>query len=290
MANPDDTPAGDLLGEVRELLDGLAPAAAPPDLARSTIEMAAVTSAAVDAPAATVGRVPTRGWWPAAACVGAALLLGFAAGRATSPDPDESILQYLPVVEHLDVLREAGSIDFLDAIATRGYPAPRAFPFGPGSVRDAEGGDRDDWPQLDAAIEALRAGPFGPETPAAAISERRDRIEEMDDDELRHLADGVTIFRGLPREATHDLIGLARALCESDDERLETLAAAASAWHRWVVWSDPADRQAVVNLDRDDRLEWLDRRSRGPNRPSWPAGRGFSGRERGGRETPPAPR
>ena len=266
----------DILGDVRDLLAPLERSAAAPGLASTTIGMAAVAAGEAEArPQPGAGR---RGWVSATALVGAALLAGFAAGRGSAPDPDESTLRYLPVVEHVDVLHEAGSVAFLDAISVRQYPAPRPFPFArqPES-RGEEAADPDVWPQLDETVEALRAGPFGPETPAAEMVGRRERIEDMDDEELRLVADRATVFHALPRATSHELIELARELAESDDARRDTLLAAARTWHRWIAWSDPADRQSVVALGLDDRLEWLDRRARMAFRGQWSPGRPFTG-------------
>lgn len=303
-------PDGDVLADVRGFLDVLDATRAAPGLLSTTIEMAAVPAGAA-APGAGAPRSRLRDGWLATAAVASGLVAGLMAGWATGPDPDQPVLQYLPVVEHLDVLQEAGSTAFLEEVARRGIAEPRRFPF-PRPQDGAAGGDGDaeeGWPEFDDAVGALRYVTFGPETPASELASRRDHIEEMDDDELRHVADRVTAYRQLSREVRHDLIELARALGESDEDRLERLVAAARVWHRWIDWSDPADRQAVVALDRDDRLEWLERRTRFPGRGQWPGGRAFPGGRGftgdGGRgeapvsprrdaaappETPPAPR
>lgn len=271
--------AADILGDVRDILGVLEESAAAPGLVSTTIEMAAVSRS--DAARTPVPHLPkSRSGWIASACVVAGLAAGYAAGRALAPDPDGPILQYLPVVEHLDVLQEAGSVAFLEEIATRNFPQPRVFPR-PGDPAPAAGDGSDAWGALDEAIDGLRAGPFGPETPAEVLADRRDHIEDMDDEQMRVIADRATLFRSLPRAGRHDVIELARALGESDDQRVEALAAAARLWHRWVAWSDPADRQAVVALDREERVEWLDRRLRAPGRMPWSQGRGFGG-NRGG--------
>ncbi len=267
----------DVLGDVRDLLDPLDRSAAAPGLASSTIEMAAVTDGAADAKAAPAA--DGRRFLAPVFIVGAALVAGYAAGRAGGPDPDESTLRYLPVVEHVDVLHEAGSVAFLDELVDRDYPPPRPFPFGrPPESRGEGDADGESWPQLDEAVEALRAGPFGPETPAAEMVVRREHVEDLDDEDLRVVADRATRFRTMSHGAAHDVIELARELAESDDERREALLAAARTWHRWVAWSDPADRQAVVALGLEERLEWLDRRARmAAGRGQWPPGRQFPG-------------
>lgn len=294
----------DPLDDIRLLLDPLTPSSAPETLTSTTIEMVAVSSAGRPGERKKSARRPIRSLWGAAGCVLAALLIGLAMGRATTSDPDERILEYLPVVEHLGVLQEAGSVAFLRSVAERDYPPPRRFPFGrPPEGR--EGGDRprfdqpasapadEGWLQLNETLEALQEGPFGPETPASEIDARREHVEELDDDARRRLADAAKAFQELPLSRRHDIVELARALGDGDDPEgeLQTLLAAARSWHQWVAWRDPADRHAVVALDATDRLEWLDRYARfnvrpmfpmGPSGRGGPEGRGFGG-ERGDR-------
>ncbi|RLS74327.1 MAG: hypothetical protein DWI01_01620 [Planctomycetota bacterium] len=288
-----DGPAADPLDDIRLLLDGLAPSAAPSSLASTTIEMAAVSATGRSAPRTKPSRTLRRSWWGPAGCVVGALAIGLVVGRATTPDPDERILEYLPVVEHLGVLQEAGSVAFLRSVAERAYPPPRRFPFGrPPEERPADGAARpdsppappeedDDWLQLNDTLEALQDGPFGPETPASELDVRRERVEELDAEERRRLADAAAAFQGLPLARRHDVIELARALGEGDpDGELGTLVGAARSWHRWLAWRDPADRHSVVALEAHERLEWLDRYARfnaRPRFPQTPPGRGDGG-------------
>jgi hypothetical protein len=238
------------------------------------------------------GRCAGRGGGPAG-CVVGSLAIGLVVGRATTPDPDERILEYLPVVEHLGVLQEAGSVAFLNSVAERAYPPPRRFPFGrPPEERPADGAARpdsppappdedDDWLQLNDTLEALQDGPFGPETPAGELDARRERVEDLDAEARRRLADAAAAFQELPLARRHDVIELARALGEGDpDGELGTLVGAARSWHRWLAWRDPADRHSIVALEAHERLEWLDRYARfnaRPRFPQAPPGRGDAG-------------
>jgi len=283
-----DAPSGDdPLGDLRMLLDPLEPSAAPASLTSTTIEMAAVTSGG--GPGSPTGHASPRspGLIVPVAGVLVSLVLGLVLGRATTSDPDEAILQYLPVVQHLEILREAGSIGFLETVAERQYTPPRRFPFGmgrgpgarpaeAGSPRpDGSAGESDDpWPQLEETVTALREGrPFGRETPTAILAARREEVEDLDEGSLRRLADAAAEFESLPRAVRDDLIKLARALSDGDEELVERLRAPARVWHQWLAWRDPADRRAVMTLGQDDRLEWLDRYTRA----AMPPGRGFPG-------------
>ncbi len=304
-----DDPAADPLDDIRLLLDGLAPSSAPSSLASTTIEMAAVSASGRSAPRTKPSRrLRSRSWWGPVGCVLGALVIGLVVGRATTTDPDERILEYLPVVEHLGVLQEAGSVTFLKSVAERDYPPPRRFPFGrPPEERSAEAGTRpdapqippeeeDDWPQLNETLDALQEGPFGPETPAGELDARRERVEELDAESRRRLSDAAKTFQELSLARRHDLIELARALGEGDPEGdLDAIVGAARSWHRWLGWRDPADRHSIVALESNERLEWLDRyarfnaRSRFPQAPpgrgdsamptgrGWPGGWGFGG-------------
>ena len=303
-------PGGDALDDIRILLDGLASSAAPVSLASTTIEMAAVSTGGRTAPHRPPPRPRSRSWWGPAGCVVGALVLGLVVGRVTTTDPDERILEYLPVVEHLGVLQEAGSVAFLGSVAERGYPPPRRFSFGrspeergarPDDPQDPSP-EADDWLLLTETLEALQEGPFGPETPAGEIDARRERVEELDAESRRRLSDAAKTFQELPLARRHDLIELARALGEGDpEEELDTLIGAARSWHLWLAWRDPADRHAIVALEAQERLEWLDRYARFNARPMFPTpsgrggpgGRGFggdrSGSMRGNRDGAEAP-
>ena len=103
------------LAWVWDLLDVLPDAAASPAMMATTLEMAAAPPAGSPrrGAAAAAGRDVVR-WLPAAAVVLASLAIGIAAGRSTLPNPETGILTNLPFVQNLDLLREAGSVAFLE--------------------------------------------------------------------------------------------------------------------------------------------------------------------------------
>ena len=102
------------LGEVWDLLDSLPHVAASAALSTTTLEMAAVPPAAAARPSVFRGV-----WLPAALVAAAALVAGYAAGWATATDHDRRVLEHLAVAEHFDLLREAGSVGFLEELARR---------------------------------------------------------------------------------------------------------------------------------------------------------------------------
>lgn len=260
------------LADVWDLLDVLPAAVASPDMMASTIEMAAVpASAAISRTGsrigpdgrATSGRVgrpvpaaawpSVRQWLPGAAVVLASLLAGIAVGRATVPSPESALLASLPVVQHLDLLREAGSVAFLEAVAKGGYPPPRRPP-----LAQSKADVREDAEEFDAAIAALRAG-VAVTADRETLSLRREQVLRMPEPQRRQLDRSAETFQRLNRADRSELIAVGRALA---DPGREQLLKAARLWHAWVQLRDPADRRDIIDLSGEDRLEWLDRWSR----------------------------
>jgi hypothetical protein len=277
--DPPPTPVSDAaatdpslaLADVWDLLDVLPAAVASPDMMASTIEMAAVhasaaisrtgsrigtdsraTSGRVGRPAPVAAWPSVRQWLPGAALVLASLLAGIAVGRATAPSPESALLASLPVVQHLDLLREAGSVAFLEAVAKGGYPPPRRPP------AQSKADIREDAEEFDAAIASLRAG--GAVTiDRETVSLRREQVLRMPEAQRRQLDRSAETFQRLTRADRSELIAVGRALA---DPAREQLLKAARLWHAWVQLRDPADRRDIIDLSGEDRLEWLDRWSR----------------------------
>ena len=284
------------LADVWDLLDVLPAAAASPDMMATTIEMAAVpaggmmsrtgsgaTTARGGRAAETAAWPPVRQWLPGAAIVLASLLAGIAVGRATALTPESAILASLPVVQHLDLLREAGSVGFLEAVAKGGYPPPRRPP-----PSQSKADVREDAEEFDTAIAALRAAgevTVNRETLAA----RREEVLQMPDAVRRQLERSAEMFQRLSGADRSDLVALGRALA---DPGREQLLKAARVWHLWVQLRDPADRRDVIDLSAEDRLEWLDRYTRmdsrqEPRQDGRDPMRPFYERERDNRRRPP---
>ena len=275
-----DTDATDpslALADVWDLLDVLPAAAASPDMMATTIEMAAVPADAMISrtgkgtwtggvattgrggrPAKASGWPPVRQWLPGAALVLASLIAGIAMGRATATNAESAILASLPVVQHLDLLREAGSVAFLEAVAQGGYPPPRRPP-----LAQSKADVREDEEEFDAAIAALRSA--GEATAnRETLAARREQVLQMPDATRRQLERSVGTFQRLSGADRSDLVAVGQALA---DPSREQLLKAARIWHLWVQLRDPADRRDVIDLSAKDRLEWLDRWTRIDSRP-----------------------
>ena len=239
------------LGEVWEVLDSLPRAATSPDLLATTVEMAAVSVPSTGPQGG--GSSPARFRLTAVAVVLASLVAGLALGRATAPRAESVTLANLPIVQHVDLLRQLGSVGFLEEVARRDYSGPRRQP----PTRSPEEVRADD-EAFDAAIAALGSlDSAGPD--AATLAERRQEVLALPETARRQLEKSAERFSRLSAADRRDMIALGRAL--GDPARGE-LVEAARLWHRWVQLRDPADRQDVVDLSTADRLECLDRWTR----------------------------
>lgn len=256
----------DALGEVWNLLDALPRAAASPSMTATTIEMAAVeaerSAGSIAAlPPSVAGRrgaasTPRsrpvgRRTLAAAALVAGSLVAGIVAGRATAPNTDHRrTLEYLPVVQNLDLLREAGSVGFLEAVATRRFPPPRR----PSFPRPAA-----DMRRFEAAVDSLRSFRGDIQADAETIDGRRAEVMTLEGAERRELERSAATFAGLTAEKRRELVRLAEAF---GDPRRGDLIEAAFFWHLWILSCDPADRKDIIELESPGRLEWLERQTR----------------------------
>lgn len=284
-AGPDAAPE-QALSDVWVLLDELPRVAASAALTATTIEMAAV---AVDGGHGghSTGRPggAARAWLLPAAVVTAALVGGAVAGRLTAPDPDRTLIGNLPLVRHLDLLREAGSVTFLEAAAGRGGP-PLLLVLrqGPQAARQAVAA-------FDAKLESLG------ELQRADGAGRRAIVAGLSVEERAELERSLRDLTALSTAERTTLAAVAVALVDPDREQLRD---AARDWHRWLASSRPEDRDDIIASNTDKRLEWIDwyasrAEARGrpgqPDRPppDGPPGRrppgGFDGRFR--RPQPP---
>lgn len=299
MTAPQDdswsAPAADL-GPVWDALDALPRATASATLTATTVELAAVASARGSRGASDVSHHIVR-WLGPAATVAAALLAGIVAGRITAPDPDLRILEHLPLVQHFDLLREAGSTKFLEEMQRRRYPLPPRV-----MVRKSPEVREEEQRQFEAAWADLRAS-FTVDQAADRLAARRAGVQALSVEERVELERAAESFARLSAAERRALDSVARALV--DPARPE-LREAAVAWHQWLLAARPEDRPAIVARSTDKRLEWLDWyaarfEGRGGDRPSrlgpdlqprWPRADGTGEPPRGGPalEPPRSPR
>jgi hypothetical protein len=252
IEDPEAAAPSEALAEVWDLLDALPDAAASPAMMATTMEMAAAPAAGGPRRGAAAGWEVAR-WLPAAAVVLAALAIGIAAGRSTLPNPETGILANLPFVQNLDLLREAGSVGFLEELARREYPAPRRPPpaQSPATVLA-------DLEKFDAAVASLR-GADADGGSKDVVAARREQVLALPERERRQLEKSVETYLRLSGSDRRELVAVGRALADPARTRL---AAAARLWHQWIQLRDPADRRDVIDLGTSERIEWLDRMTR----------------------------
>lgn len=247
MTDSPARPAADL-AEVWSLLDALPPATASAALAATTVDLAAVEIAGGPAASATsAGRGLLRFAGPAAV-VAAALVAGVVAGLATAPDPDRRILESLPIVRHLDLLREAGSIKFLEEMHRRRYPLPLRL-----AIRQGPEARAEDRRQFEAAIAAL-GDELGDRPMGDVIGERRRRVQALPDEERLELEKAAEQYIRLSATERRSVEAVAGALV---DPARDDLREAAALWHQWLLSIRPEDRPGIVTRGTDKRLEWL---------------------------------
>jgi len=271
-------PAADL-GEVWDLLDALPPVPAGVDLAATTVDLVAARVAQGTRPDPRPGRTAVR-WLAAVVAVAAGLAAGLVAGRISAPDPDRQVLENLPLFEHFDLLREAGSVAFLEALAdrmaARQGPPPRWLRFG----RDPEA-LREEAREFDEAVASLAAAEAAGDGDEAVIASCRERILGMAAEERSRLERAVESMDELSRTERRDLVAVARVLADPANDRLRD---AARLWHVIVAATPPPMRRGTVEMALDDRLEWLGRFE--PRPPNRRLEEGRDRREGNGREPP----
>ena len=251
MAHSAERPADDL-ADVWGVLDALPPAAARVDLAATTVDLVAANVDGETMPARRKAGGPWE-WAARVAAVAAALVAGFAAGRGVAPDPDRRILQQLPIIEHLGLLRETGSIGFLEAVADR-MGQRQAPPRWMRLARDPEELEGDAL-AFDAAVEALRRS-FAEPVGAEMLARRRERVAALSAAELAELERSAEMFEDLPSIDRRELTALARTLADPAAGRLRD---AARTWHLVMAAMNPVFRRTVIEMPMAERLEVLER-------------------------------
>jgi len=237
----------EVLGEIWPLLDELPQAVASSRLTATTVELAAV-SVGRDAARVAPGDPATRrrpAWLGPAAAVAAALAAGLVAGRFTAPT-DGRVFEQRAIVRPLELLTEAGSEAFLQALAARRAEQPfRGLPRPAGEIArktaEAFTAELDD---LRILVAADRSG-----------GDARAWLDALPLDERAEFEKSAESYRHLSRTQRDLLAGVAAALV--DPERPE-LREAAIAWHGWLSGVRPADRPEIIGYGTDNRLAWVD--------------------------------
>lgn len=247
-----------------EMLDFLPKGAAHPSLAATTIEMAAVTTV----PDIRGGMPrPSMLTWPRVALAVPLLLASLAVGFAVGGYRRETVLEgpvavVAAITRHLPVLKEAGSVEFLEQFSKRDIPLPRRF-VGPRGPAFEEPSAREPYPELEAAIADFREA-FAADADGLAPRPFKRPVERPAERQTERPPEAFAWIERIPAAERQAAVVLARALA---DPARSDLRDAAARWHQWVLASDPVERRILPTLGTKDRLEWLIRRSRRGMRP-----------------------
>ncbi|MGB8854153.1 MAG: hypothetical protein WCC69_11365 [Pirellulales bacterium] len=261
----DDAAApAEALGGVWELLDELPPATVSRTLAATTVELVAASTAARSRSGwrRWIERWFTS-WRGPAAIVGVALVAGIVTGRLSQPGLDGRLLDDLPLVQHLDLLREAGSEKFLEAVAARdpGVPPRLVVRAGPEAAARAAAAWRTELDSLASALSYDRA------PPAERLQARRDQLATLSLEDKVELERAARDFGRLSPTERQAVAAVARAIVDPTRPQLRE---AAVVWHQWLAAVRPEDRAEIIGAGTDKRLEWIDwyaRRPEGFGRP-----------------------
>lgn len=275
------TPADDL-ADVWDVLDTLPSVNPPADLTATTVELVAAKLANDVSPKAASRPLLVDRLVPLAVILGG-LIIGIVAGRATAPDPDAKILERLPVIEHLGLLQELGSVEFLESLADQMKEGQANPPRWLRFVRDPAG-LRGEAQEFEATLLALRSQMKGRDSSRDTLTHRRERVASLTSSDLATLEKSAASFEALSTVDRRELDRLATVLADPGHAPLHE---AAKLWHVIVAAINPAFRRNIVEMSSAERLEWLARSAgrydaRPPN--------GFREDDRGGDRRPSGPR
>ncbi|MFM8577420.1 MAG: hypothetical protein ACKOCN_01235 [Planctomycetaceae bacterium] len=156
------------------LLDVLPRHRSQPNLTSTTLEMVAVSADEGQPGSRSRGIGSFSRITAAALAILVSIAAGYSTGLATRGDSEETILAMVPVAMHLDVLREAGSVQFLEAFAARELPRMRRFASGEApdddqrnGLPDSPGGPASSGPErrIDRLLDRGSAGGMAPRAP-----------------------------------------------------------------------------------------------------------------------------
>jgi hypothetical protein len=247
------SPADDL-ADVWDVLDSLPSANPPADLTATTVELVAAKLASDVGPKATAKPHLVDRLLPLAIIFGG-LIVGVVAGRISAPDPDAKILERLPVIEHLSLLQELGSVEFLESLVAQMKDGQANPPRWLRSTREPSE-LRSEAQEFDATLVALRSEVQENNSSRETLARRREYVAALSPSELAALEKSASNFEALSALDRREYQRLAETLA---DPARQALHEAAKQWHVIVAAINPAFRRNIVEMSSAERLEWLAR-------------------------------
>jgi hypothetical protein len=213
-----------------QMLDRLPRAAVDENFTKTTIEMVALSaSQEAEAIARALPRTKRRRRMAGIASMAAALVVGFAVGSRIWSDPNEPLVQDLPVLANLDLYYQADDIRFLRLLEQENV------------FRDAD----------DEATGAPRPAPpaaNADEAPAA----RRASLAQLKPHEQQELLRKYERFQAMPAEEQQRLRDLqAQIGSDPNSARLHQVLA---RYHEWLKTITPSQRATLADLAPEERV------------------------------------
>jgi anti-sigma factor RsiW len=219
-----------------DLLDELPRAELDESFTRSTIEMVAISAEAEAA--AEERRRPAlrrRQWLVSAGCFLAAMLLGFVAVRSAWRDPDQALLDELPLLVRLDQYEQVDDVEFLRRMRDQQLLSyvPRRAP-------------ADNPPQFPS--------------PTATMEARVEYVSNLEPSQRNVLAGRLARFQSLTPADQARLRQLHKDLTSAADSA--TLLAQLDTYYEWLKTLTPMERADLLSQHYTTRLDQVARVSK----------------------------
>jgi len=226
------------LDQAWEALDALPTRKTDDDFARTTMELVAVAAqadASVVTASAAKAKRRRRAWFATAALAG--VLLGFVAVWLLLPNQNRALLQDLPVIRQVDVLRQVESVDFLRRLAAE-VPVERLM---------------NDEAAIDNELTQLKS------VGAESLETRREWVEGLSPEEKVVLAAQSKRFGGLNGIQQDRLRALEREISAGGVDLQRTLLAYDQWLSRLTAGQMEDLRQDLLDLPVDEQVDLVQR-------------------------------
>ncbi len=236
------------LAQSWDLLDYLPGATADETFARTTVEMVAVAAEheLSEKSTAQAGR-KTRRYVAGIAAVAAAIVIGFFATKLVWSNPNDELLRDLPVIENVDLYRQAGDIDFVRQLGDENQFSDEAE-----AAREEMASPGEKPPSSTAGARAAVAV-----TPAS-FDDRREWLRSLAAADKEDLNQKFDKFLSLSADEQGRLRRLdAELAADPHSDRLRRVLGRYYEWLKTLSAAERADLLALGSLDRVAKIKSL---------------------------------